>query len=128
MRRVYGSVRNLAVSPAGRRLAATTRNQELVILDAANGDVKRSLKVSGASNIGMEDRMPVGFTSDGRSILTAGADGMLRAWDAVTGNARTARRAHDCKIGALAIGSRTGCAVTGAEDTTALVWDLPEVK
>jgi WD40 repeat protein len=66
----------------------------------------------------------VGFTPDGRTVLTAGCDGTARTWDAATG---AARRVYDWGVGnvyvaAFAPDGLTAAAGTG--DGHLVVWDV----
>ena len=64
----------------------------------------------------------VGFTEDGRSIVTSGADGMLRIWNAATGAALRAIPLDAGAPTAAAIEGRR--ALTGHPDGRLMLWDI----
>lgn len=64
----------------------------------------------------------VAFTVDGRWIVTAGADGTLKVWDAANGSAQRSVDLGASKVTALdVLGQR---ALTGHEDGSVQLWDL----
>ncbi len=64
----------------------------------------------------------VGFTADGRRIVTAGADGTLRVWNALSGaQVRTIEPAEGVATAMSVSGQRV---VTGHADGRAALWDL----
>lgn len=70
----------LAFSPDGARLAVASPRGGIGVLDVASGKPVFTLNGPG---------LPVwslGFTPDGRQILTGGSDRLLRRWDARTGD------------------------------------------
>jgi cytochrome c len=71
----------LAMSRNGIRIAAASINGAVAILDRKTRNMTARLTGPG---------MPVwsvAFSPDGRTLLTGGADGMIRRWDAETGQA-----------------------------------------
>ena len=80
----------LAISPDGATLAAASIRGSVAIIDRAARKVARTLVGPG---------LPVwsaAFFPDNRTLLTGGADRIIRRWDAVSGN----------PIGALDVGGR----------------------
>ncbi len=64
----------------------------------------------------------VGFTEDGRTVVTSGADGMLRVWNAATG---AALRAIPLDAGAPTAAAVEGRrALTGHSDGRLMLWDI----
>lgn len=64
----------------------------------------------------------VAFTENGRSLVTAGADGTLKIWEATTGAVQRTLDLGASKVTALAVlGER---ALTGHEDGSVQLWDL----
>lgn len=66
----------------------------------------------------------IGFMPDGRTVISAGADGIVRVWDAATG---TETRQHDWGIGKVCVAAVSPdgmlCAA-GGENGKIVVWDL----
>jgi WD40 repeat protein/predicted Ser/Thr protein kinase len=62
----------------------------------------------------------VGFSGDGKTVVSAGADGALRLWDAATGAELVAAPAHRGPVAALAVAR--GFAATA--EGTVKIWDL----
>jgi WD40 repeat protein len=66
----------------------------------------------------------VAFSNDGRSIVSASADGTARVWDAGTGGLQHVLTGHDQAVNS-AVFSRDGRRViTGGSDGTVRIWDL----
>ncbi len=81
----------LAISRDGSRIAAASTNGAVAIIDRKTHSVMRMLVGSG---------MPVwsvAFLPDGRTLLTGGADRMIRRWDVETGQPIDPIRAGEVK-------------------------------
>jgi WD40 repeat protein len=66
----------------------------------------------------------LGFLPDGKSVVSAGADGVVRVWDAATG---AAVRQHDWGIGkvcAAAVSPDGTLCAAGGENGKIVVWDV----
>lgn len=114
-----GGIRALAVSPDGTRAAGTLKNTVRVARLA-----DRSWEAT--LHWGREPVYAVAFARDGRALVTAGADGAVRVWDAATW--REVRR-FDWGIGkihllAFAPDGLT-CAACG-EKGQVVIWDVDE--
>jgi WD40 repeat protein len=113
------SVSRLALAPDGRTLAAVfggslrlvdlERNRELRRLDAGSF-------YSG----------PLAFSPDGR-MLAQGGTGGVTFWDVATGEELCRLSGHQGAVTAVAFSPDGKAVVTGAADTTALVWDVRQL-
>ncbi len=66
----------------------------------------------------------VGFSVDGRRVVTAGADNAARVWDAATGAAAGPPLEHRGRVNHAAFSRDGRSLVTAGEDRTARVWDV----
>jgi cytochrome c len=97
---------SLAVSPDGKLVAAAGIRGSVAIIDRASRKLTRTLVGPG---------LPVwsaAFLPDNRTLLTGGADRMIRRWDAATGD----------PIGSVAVGSPEDPLATYAGDPGAEVF------
>jgi WD40 repeat protein len=64
------------------------------------------------------------FSPDGRSLFTAGYDGVIRSWDVATGQPVTTMKGSAATVWTLDISPDGRKLVTGGEDSVARVWSL----
>jgi WD40 repeat protein len=65
------------------------------------------------------------FTPLGERTITASADETLRLWDAKTGTEQRQYQGHTGPVYCLAVSGDGRTLVSGAQDNTARVWDIP---
>jgi WD40 repeat protein len=70
----------------------------------------------------------VAFSPDGRSLLTASDDGLVRVWDTQTRKEKRRFKAHEGGALALSLSSGGRTLATGGRDKTVRVWDLKTGK
>ncbi len=114
-----------AFSPDGRLLVSwaehplgRSRIDHVCVWDAATGRAVATLAAGprpGAAN--------AAFAPDGRTLVTASADGTIRLWEVLTWQVRAEFRGHRDRITALAFGP-DGRLFTGGLDTVILGWDI----
>lgn len=71
-----------------------------------------------------DDVTAVAIAPAGDLVLTAGADGTARAWDAVTGAGIGTMKGHDAPLTDIAISPDGSRVVTGSRDHTARLWEV----
>jgi WD40 repeat protein len=130
------SARNGAFTPDGRCLIldledgtiflvelSTTRLRQLFSVKAVVGD--RSMFGGGYVSLEYAGEAKVAVTPDGRQLVHAGPDRVVRVWDIFTGKEIASFKGHDGEILALAISPDGKFAATASTDTTVLLWALP---
>jgi WD40 repeat protein/serine/threonine protein kinase/Flp pilus assembly protein TadD len=91
-----GSVRSVAYSPDGRRIASAHDDGSIVLWDARTGREIRSL----TGHLGCVSS--VTFDDDGGRLISGGFDGTVRVWDANTGQEKSILRGHSRPIMSVA--------------------------
>jgi WD40 repeat protein len=71
----------LAIAPAGNKVAIGGSGGELLLLDLADGRIRRSTTAGHEGTI-----LSATYTADGDTIVTGGYDGRVALWDAHTGD------------------------------------------
>ena len=107
------------VSSDGSTFALGSQEGEVRLLDLRSGRVRR---LEG-SHDGSVVRM--GFTRDGRTLVTSGADGMLIVWDVRDGEVRETLSGHaNGWIWGLDVSADGRTAYSAGEEGRSFVWDL----
>jgi hypothetical protein len=114
-------VRGVAISPSGARIASSSFDGTVRLWDVPQAREVWSVKAdSGVVNC-------VAFTPDGRRVLSVGgSDRALRLWDAETGQLVRRMEGHKGNIPCVAISPDGRYALTGGDDSTVILWKLPE--
>lgn len=68
----------------------------------------------------------LGFTPDGRTLVSGGADGTVCVWDLVTGRCQQTYRWHTSWVTCLAVAPDGMTAAAGSADGTLVIWDLDD--
>ncbi len=69
----------------------------------------------------------LGFTADGRFVLSAAGASAVRVWDTFTGQEAAQLKGHKGTVTHLRVATDGRLLVTGSVDTTALTWDLSKL-
>jgi hypothetical protein len=117
----------LALSPDGRRLAASFFNQkkhgsDMALWETASGKAITHLK-------GVLEQAPqaVSLAMSDSLLASGGAWGLIRLWDMETGQEVRQLKGHQGAVLSLAFSADGKQLVSGSCDTTALVWDVRNV-
>lgn len=114
-------IRAVAVSPNGKTLAAGVRYGRIQVWDVATG--KEVANVDGHDG----DAWSVGFTPDGKTLVSGGGDwgkpGSVRLWDTATWTARTTLP-HPGEVLAVAVSPNGRWLAVGGADRSTHIWDL----
>jgi WD40 repeat protein len=115
--RPLGTVSGLAWSPDGRQLAASDGGA-IVVVDSQTwrnqyriedgGDVVRAF----------------GYSADGKLIISGGADGRARLWNARAGRSVASFRGHGGSVNAVALSADERRLAVGFSDGTVQLWDV----
>jgi WD40 repeat protein/serine/threonine protein kinase len=113
----------LAFSPDSKTLVTGEWN-EARLWDAARGTPLRQPLHRHAEG----PVFAVAFSPDGRMVLTGGADGTARFWDAATSRPNGTPLVHYPAVLAVAFRPDGKAVLTGGADSTARVWDVATGK
>jgi WD40 repeat protein len=113
------SVSRLALAPDGRTLAAIFGNSLRLVDLESNRELRR---LDG----GFFDGGPLAFSPDGRMLAQGGHAGVT-FWDVATGEEVGRLTGHLGTVTAVAFSPDGKVVLTGAADTTALVWDVRQL-
>ncbi len=114
----------LAFSPDGRLLAASGRlDMAILLFDPASGKLRRKLEERTNAAYG-----GIAFHADGRSLASAGPDGLVRLWDVAAGKVRSLLRGHAGMVGKVAFsadGRTIAAGGEGRQPVLLLLWQTP---
>jgi WD40 repeat protein len=121
-------VEALAASPDGRWVAAPVRGAgEVHLLDAATGRTRHVWKGPGDRRREWAPGRPA-FTPDGRWLLTAHYDGLVRVWDVDTGAAARAFGTSGEVVWEVSVSPDGRWVATSAADDGLRVWEVATGK
>lgn len=111
-------IRNVAISPDGKRLAAAHWDGTARIWDRVSGELVFTLQ--GHTNCVHN----VTFSADGKSLATASWDGTARLWDVETGRQQATLKGHRNWVLGVRFSPDGNWLATGCRDATVKLWDL----
>lgn len=98
-------------------LALTTAAGDVYLLRAADWRLLRRFEHAGGAT-------SAAFSEDGRTLYTAGYDGVIRTWDLASGQAGRTIKASNATIWTLDVSPDGKRLAAAGEDSVARVWDL----
>jgi WD40 repeat protein len=113
------AVSNVAFSPDGK-YAFSCGDDAAHMWDAATG---KEVKKFNAPNMGTVSGMAV--SPDGRRLLTASDDKLVRLWDVASGKEITTFKGHTAAVICVAFSTDGHRAISGSLDNTVKLWGLP---
>jgi WD40 repeat protein len=129
-----------AFSPDGRCLALDFNDGTVALYELATAQPRTTFGQKPAAKKGnpvpIERISPttfrpgsrVAFTPDGRTLVHAGLDRVVRLWDIATGKELAALEGHTATLYAVAVAPDSQSVASASADTTALVWDVSKVQ
>jgi serine/threonine protein kinase/WD40 repeat protein len=128
-RRVYcapmpreASVRTIALSAGGERVAVSDKEGRITVHTAADGALEQVLADRPGAAGGLAEKgAQLAFDRRGALLAAAGADGGLRVFDVASGVLLSAQAGHDGPANAVALDAGV-LAATGGEDHFVRLW------
>ena len=113
-------------SPDGDLIVFGGQVGDLILVRVATGRVVHRVATAPVESRGQENGVFCAvFSPDGRTLAWSGPeDGQVRLSEVATGKERRRLPGHRGRVNALAFSFDGNILVSGAEDTTGLVWDL----
>jgi WD40 repeat protein len=115
------AIPHLAFSPDGERLVHDTDPASLtgrwVLRDVASGKDIRTVHAHQTATTSLV------FTTDGKRIISAGADKTVRVWNATSGQLLFTLKAHQSPVTGVALGRGGSLLATSSSDGTIKIWN-----
>jgi type 1 glutamine amidotransferase len=116
-----GSVRTVAWSADGKRLAGAAVEGHLCVWDAEDGTLLQSLRAFDAGT----PVDAVGVSVKGDQVAWVGRDGDIEVWDVATAQRLCRQRGHTGRVAALAFNPNGQKMVSAGADGTVRYWTVP---
>jgi WD40 repeat protein len=116
-------------SPNSKSIALADADGKAGIFDARTGKLRRWLHRRGQEPAHPLGRVnSIGWSPDGRFIVTGGSDSQIHVWNAATGRYLRTLWAHAGPVNSVAFAPDADRVVTTGADRMAYVWTIPSGK
>jgi WD40 repeat protein len=113
-----------AVSPDDKTLALGLADGTAHLWDLTTGRERRSWVVTAAKPArGQSNLAAVTFSTDGKHLITAGRDNILRIWETASGREARVMSGHHSWVEALAVSPDGKHIASGGQDGQIRIWD-----
>ncbi|MEO2013507.1 MAG: tetratricopeptide repeat protein [Fuerstiella sp.] len=120
---------SVAISPDERTIAIGCRDKSLFLIDISSGQPVRRTLTGHQSTVS-----DLAFTSDGSTLATAGADGLVKLWDVETAECVATLEGHRLPVETLAFSpdqkllATAGYQIRDDERGEVILWDVASRK
>ncbi|EDN99566.1 hypothetical protein SS1G_02421 [Sclerotinia sclerotiorum 1980 UF-70] len=112
-----GSVKSVAFSPDGTKVASGSHDNTIRLWDAMTGESLQTLE-------GHSDWVKsVAFSPDGTKVASGSDDETIRLWDAMTGESLQTLEGHSDSVSSVAFSPDGTKVASGSDDETIRLWD-----
>lgn len=112
-------------SPDGKKLVSAMHWGEFIIRDWVSEEILLSKKVKNVGFTDLPDVYSAKYSSDGKYIVTASSDNVIKIWDAISGDQLGAPLVgHTDSVLSAFFSQDKSCVVSTALDGTARIWDM----
>lgn len=112
-------------NPDGKKLVSAMHWGEFIIRDWVSEEILLSKKVKNVGFTDLPDVYSAKYSSDGKYIVTASSDNVIKIWDAISGDQLGEPLVgHTDSVLSTFFSQDKSCVVSTALDGTARIWDM----